>query len=1235
MVKLIKKSSNNNAIPVWLMAVLAVIAAVIAACGYWFYNTQAHQLRQKIIVELETIARLKSDQIVQWREQRLADAWENMASPFFNQGVNAWLTQATPESRQALLERFKGMTLFHHYSNILLVDTMGRVKLSLYDAADRIPEEDIKLLAGAFKAKMPVLTDLHLCQQDGSVIIDVIAPLYSINGNPSQPIGALVLQIDPGLFLYPLIQTWPVPSRTAETLLVQREGDHVVFLNKLRHLQKEPFEFRIPVSRESVPAVRAVLGMKGVFIGTDYRGEKVLSVLTAIPDSSWFMVTKMDAQEAFDHIKFNKWLIVSLVMGLMVIAFVGTGLLWQYMRKLHYKAIYHAEMQRQALLSHFGHLVKYANDIILLADEKLKIVEANDRAIEIYGYTREELLSLNIEDLIASEDMDNFRQRIRHIKEKGAALAEAVHRRKDGVKLPVEVSARVIEVRGKPFIQSIVRDIRERKRSEEALRSEKQKFQFLTEKSPFGMVVVDKKGAFKYINPRFTEIFGYDLKDVPDGKTWFKRAYPDPDYRRHVIASWMDELAKSQPGEKRPKTYVVHCKDGAEKFVHFIPIQLETGDNLMFCDDISEQMEAEKKLKESEERYRALFDRSLDCIYLHDFKGKFIDLNDAALNLLGYEKKDIAFLSLSSLISRDQFIKTEQILDELFKVGYQQNITEFRVKRKDGQEIFLEVKTSLVFHDGKPYAVQGVGRDITRRKQIEDELRKLAMVIQYSSELVNLANLQGQMVFLNEAGSRILGIKPEEAERHHILEVVPEAYHDAIKKEILPGLLSGGTWEGELQYKNLKTGGLIDAHAMTFPIKDPASGEIICLANVSLDITERKRAEKERANLEEQLMQSQKLESIGRLAGGVAHDFNNMLAIIIGYADIVIKDLHDSNPMREKTKEILKAAERARDLTRQLLAFARKQTLDMTHLELNQIVSGFEKMLRRTLRENVAIKLRLSRDSCVFQGDMGQIEQIILNIAVNAQDAMPDGGTLVIETTTVSLEEGYIKSHEGIAPGKYIMLGMSDTGSGMSRETQEKIFEPFYTTKEVGKGTGLGLSTVYGIVKQHGGHIHVYSEPGKGTSFKIYFPQKEKTADSVREGDLDIMAEMGKETVLVVEDNDQVRNLSCEILKLHGYKVIDTPDGKNAMEVVKSYSGPIHLLITDVIMPDMNGKELNVNMARIHPGIRTLFMSGYPEDIISHHGVLDPGVNFIQKPFSLHDFVAKVRQVLDAKPSQS
>ena len=360
----------------------------------------------------------------------------------------------------------------------------------------------------------------------------------------------------------------------------------------------------------------------------------------------------------------------------------------------------------------------------------------------------------------------------------------------------------------------------------------------------------------------------------------------------------------------------------------------------------------------------------------------------------------------------------------------------------------------------------------------------------------------------------------------------------------------------------------------------------------------------------------------------MAHDFNNMLAAILGYAEMLMLELPRVGSHKSDLQEIVKAAERARDLTQQLLAFARKQTLELKPLDLNRIIGGLEKMLRRTLRENVAMSTHLSPHISAIEGDIGQVEQIILNLAINAQDAMPEGGTLLIETADVVLDELYVQTHEGATAGPHVMLTMSDTGMGMDEQTIRRIFDPFFTTKEMGRGTGLGLSTVYGIVKQHGGNITAHSEPGRGTKFQVYFPRSRKDPEAV-EARMSGNGLQGSETILVVEDQEQVRAMACTMLKRFGYDVLEAADAESALQMEASHSGPIHLLVTDVVMPGMNGKELYDRLLEMGKGIKVLFMSGYTTNSIVHHGVLDEGVDFIQKPFSLADFMSKVRQVLE------
>jgi signal transduction histidine kinase len=398
----------------------------------------------------------------------------------------------------------------------------------------------------------------------------------------------------------------------------------------------------------------------------------------------------------------------------------------------------------------------------------------------------------------------------------------------------------------------------------------------------------------------------------------------------------------------------------------------------------------------------------------------------------------------------------------------------------------------------------------------------------------------------------------------------------------------------------------------------------------------RSQAEKERTeavdalrNTEQQLQQAQKLEAVGRLAGGISHDFNNILTAILGYSDLTLQRLLDGDPLKRNLLEIRNASVRAAALTRQLLAFSRKQVLQPITLDLNSVVQDLERMLARMIGEDIELTTSLNHELGNVRADPGQMEQVIMNLVVNARDAMPDGGKLMIETDNVELDESYAQRHLSVSPGPYIMLAVSDTGTGMDSDTLEHMFEPFFTTKEAGKGTGLGLSTVYGIVKQSGGNIFVYSEMGRGTTFKIYLPQVDKPAEKYTTGGLPREIPRGTETILLVEDSDVVRALAQEVLEASGFQVFEAADPESAIAICENHNGAINLLLTDVVMPGMSGSEMSVRLLKLCPRMRVLFMSGYTADAIVNQGVLDGGLNFIQKPFTPDALVLKVREVLD------
>ena len=485
----------------------------------------------------------------------------------------------------------------------------------------------------------------------------------------------------------------------------------------------------------------------------------------------------------------------------------------------------------------------------------------------------------------------------------------------------------------------------------------------------------------------------------------------------------------------------------------------------------------------------------------------------------------------------------------------------------------------------------------------------------------------GKFIEINEAFSMITGFTREEALNNSSLELNLWVNRED-RKTVVSDLMAGKRVASREYLFTRKNGGVSTG---LFSTQLMSLNNETCILSSINDITDRKQAEQEKAKLEEQFHQAQKLDSIGRLAGGVAHDLNNLLSPILGYGEMLLSDAAGNGATEKPLQQIVNAGKRARDLVRQLLAFSRKQALQYKNFDMNTLLRDFEKLLRRTIREDVSIRMNLAESLPLIKGDVGQLEQVVMNLAVNAQDAMPDGGHLTIETARVELDESYSEEHKGVNPGPYVMLMISDTGCGIDSDTREHLFEPFFTTKEKDKGTGLGLATVYGIVKQHGGNIWVYSEPGLGATFRVYLPVSTDSPES-DEADSRTLSESelyGSETILVVEDNSQVRNLTRSLLRRQGYKVLAAENGKEGISMMDQHEGPVHLLLTDVIMPDMNGKQLFERISQTYSGVKVLFMSGYTDNVIAHHGVIDPGVQFIQKPFSMKGLAAKVRETLD------
>ncbi len=512
-----------------------------------------------------------------------------------------------------------------------------------------------------------------------------------------------------------------------------------------------------------------------------------------------------------------------------------------------------------------------------------------------------------------------------------------------------------------------------------------------------------------------------------------------------------------------------------------------------------------------------------------------------------------------------------------------------------------------------------------QREALRTQERLLRQIIDANPSLIFVKDWNGRFVLVNQATAQVYGTTVESLVGKTDADFNPNVEEIAHFLRHDRDVMSSGQPKiiAEEPVTNPTTGATRWFQTIKVPLRSPAEGTATLLG-VATEITERKR-------LEEQLLQSQKMEAVGQLAGGVAHDFNNILTAIVGYTDLLAAELASNVRQLEDLEEIRKAARRAAALTRQLLAFSRKQVLEPRIIDLNSVVLNLDKMLRSLISENIELKTDLADNLGAARADPNQIEQVIMNLAINARDAMPDGGTVTIETGNVTLDDAYAAQHVSVIPGEYVMLAVSDTGCGMDEKTQSRIFEPFFTTKPAGRGTGLGLSTVYGIVKQTGGNIWLYSEPGKGTTFKIYLPAIAALPEDIGKVAPAEAPRRGAGTVLVVEDDEQLRRLTHRALDAQGYTVLVADRGATALDIARRHKGEIDLLLTDVIMPDTNGRKLAETIQAARPGMRVLYMSGYPDGAIASHGMLEPGVAYLAKPFTTEAITRRVREVLEAR----
>jgi len=830
-----------------LILIFVLLAAGIVTAGSLYYRNYEKQYRAGVESQLSAIADLKVGELVQFRKERLGDAAILFGNAPFSALVRRLLENPRDADAQRQIQVWIGKYQAHYqYDRVFLLDTRGVERMSAPTGPEPAADIVSRRASEILRSGLVTFQDFYRNEHNQRIYLAVLAPIFD-ERNGRRPLGVLVLRTDPRDYLYPFISRWPIPSRTAETLLIRRDGNDALFLNDLKFKINTALNLRIPLTKGDNPAVQAALGWEGIVEGFDYRDVPVIAQVRRVPDSPWFLVARMDTSEVHAPLRERLWAIVGLAGVLLLGAAGATGFVWRQQSMRFYREQYQA-------------------------------AEA-----------------LREKELLLSES-----QRIAHI----------------------------------------------------------------------GSWSRDVATCATSWSPETYRIFGVSPETfVRSDEKFLSLIHPDD---RAAILAWVNA------------------------------------------------------------------------------------------RLAGEGPPDL----------------------------------EYRARLPDGSVRYIQSRAVVVRDaENKPIRMVGTAQDITERKQAEARLA-----------------------------------------------------------------------------------------------------------------------------------QAQKMESIGRLAGGIAHDFNNLLTVINGYSLFLLGKLSPGDPLRVGLNEIHKAGERAAGLTMQLLAFSRKQVLEPRVLDLNHVVSELRPMLGRLLGEDVELRVELSAEAGTVCADPHQLEQAVMNLVANARDAMPHGGKLLIETASVELDERYAQSHPEARAGRYVLLAVSDTGVGMDEQTRRQIFEPFFTTKGAGRGTGLGLSMVEGIVAQSGGHIEVYSEPGHGTTFKIYLPRVEEAAAVSQPEAAPALG--GEETVLVVEDQAEVREYAAAVLKAYGYRVIQVESAGEALLLYERERGGIDLVLTDVVMPNVSGRELADRLEKLQPGIKVLFMSGYTDNVIVHHGVLEAGALFIQKPFSPEQLATRVREVL-------
>lgn len=1144
-------AAKGNPTPWWLLAVLFATVTVICLGGYHSYTAQRNAVEQEVTRELETVAELKVEQISAWRRERLADAQVLTSDAALMASIESIASgRASLRARQDTLLRLRSFCSAYQYANAVILDAEGKVAL-LHGASFGGGDHFKALLAAAAAQKGAFLRDLH-SEGEGGYHFGLNIPLRLPGSTPL--IGMLSFAITPERYLFPMPDRRARPGQAGKVFLVRRNGDEVLVFAAPDTPGNASARIRLPLSQRDAIAVNALSGTDGLIRGMDLLRRPAIAVVLALPDSQWLVVAQLPLEFLDGPIRDRAKPVALTVLALILAAGMTGAYLWRLQERKYDEARRDAEMENRALLAHYSYLSRSAHDAILLMDEKGRIVEANERALTMYGYSRAELLGMNAEALDAMDAPHRLAECRGKSNDQTEVLFEAVQARKDGSTFWVEISTLSIEIDGVTYHQAIIRDITQRNRANRQLENANRLYAVLSQCSQAIFRAATEQELFDGVCEAAVQEGGFPLAAVARVELESKDVHP---------------VASAGPS----KEYLTGIELSARLDAYgqgTIGTALRTD-----ATTVSEDIEHDPRMAAWKERAEQWRLRSLICVPVR--RG---------------QQGEFAFVLYSNETS---FFNPPEIrlVEEIgAKISYALGRLDEESGRKAAEEALLQ-------------------SEVRYRRLVE------------SAPLGLYVHRNGLVKYMNPAGLRMLGATSmDTVVNAALLKFIHPDDHGLVTERIRR--LQAGEPAPLIEERFVRIDrSIFHVEVSAVPIQFDGQDAIFVFF---IDATQRKAAEADRARMEEQFLQSQKMESVGRLAGGVAHDFNNNLTVINGYCDLLLSSLSAGDPIRAQLSLIRKAGDQASRLTRQLLTFSHKQVFSPQHVDLNEAVTEAKSLFDRLIGEQIQIYTRLDPSLPCVLADPTQMNQVLMNLAINARDAMPNGGQLVIATESVHLRKEHATRIAGARSGHFAALTVSDTGVGMDAETQRHIFEPFFTTKPRGTGTGLGLATVYGIVQQSKGWVEVTSEPGLGATFRILLPAVTGVITAnIEPSSQDVS---GHGTVLLVEDQDDVRSLTSTILESLGYSVLEACSGAKALEISAHYQGTINILVTDVMMPGMSGRELAKRLRGLRTSIKVLLVSGYAG--IDAHESGDTGNEFdlLPKPFTHAALAAKVREVL-------